>query len=264
MAHLLKTDFNIRTKIKIFWKGINLFLFWWIFNKTWRTSIYFDKKIMYWLDYATLTYLFWEIFIKNEYKFSTHKKNPMILDLWANIGVASIYFKRLYPDAQIQAFEPDDKHFEVLKKNIMENKYENVKIEKKAVTNYNGEITFYTDDKASFIMSTKKWRISKIETKLQCISINDIIKNDQIDLLKMDIEWGEFDVLKALDDSWKINQIKEMIIEYHHNIKDDTMSFATFLNILEQNWFIYWLSTNLFPLEAKNKFQDIFIHAYKN
>jgi hypothetical protein len=37
--------------------------------------------------------------------FKTDSRNPIIIDCGANIGVATIYFKRLYPDSRILSFE---------------------------------------------------------------------------------------------------------------------------------------------------------------
>lgn len=245
-------------------KGLELMLLWWIKNRFWIKSIHFDWIKMYGLDYDMICGLFQEIFIRNEYKFHTDKKEPKILDLGANIWIATLYFKRLYPGAKIISYEPDKKHFGILQKNILKNLLSDITCEEKAVTNHTWEVTFYSDDKPSFSMSTKKWRMSKIETKVKCVSISQVINNEEIDLLKMDIEWWEFDVLKELDQSWYIKQIKEMIIEYHHNIQNDSMSFWEFISIIEKNGFKYGLNTTLYPLESKNKFQDIFIHAYRD
>jgi len=51
--------------------------------------------------------------------------------------MATLYFKRLYPNSKIYSFEPDEKHYNMLKKNIEANKLKKIFIEKKAVTNYN-------------------------------------------------------------------------------------------------------------------------------
>ena len=58
-------------------------------------------------DYHTLSTLFVEIFIKQEYYFNTANPAPVILDCGSNIGMAALYFKFLYPEAIIQCFEPD-------------------------------------------------------------------------------------------------------------------------------------------------------------
>ena len=261
--YLWKTNFPVKKKITIFFKSLYYLLFGLLYDKSWTKSIKFAGLKMFWLTHPSLVGLFFEIFFRNEYKFTSHKKSPTILDIWANIWIATVYFKRLYPDSKIYSFEPDKIHFAMLKKNVHHNAFKDVFIYDKAVTDYDWEITFYTDDKASFSMSTKKWRMSKIETKVKCISLSKFIENKKIDLLKMDIEWWEMDVLRDLENSGKIHQINEMIIEYHHNIPGDTMKFWDFLKIIENSWFTYQLNTYIFPLDAKDKFQDVLIHAYK-
>ena len=42
----------------------------------------------------------------------------MIIDAGANIGAASLWFRRLYPDAAIVAIEPDPDNLAILRKNI--------------------------------------------------------------------------------------------------------------------------------------------------
>ena len=49
------------------------------------------------------------------YRFVTTKEAPVILDCGANIGLSVIYFKQLYPNSKITAFEPDPDVFKVLK-----------------------------------------------------------------------------------------------------------------------------------------------------
>jgi FkbM family methyltransferase len=43
---------------------------------------------------------------------------PIIVDAGANIGAASLWFTRKYPDSIIVAIEPDYENFQVLKKNV--------------------------------------------------------------------------------------------------------------------------------------------------
>lgn len=52
-------------------------------------------------------YLLWEIFIRGEYFFETEKTAPVILDCGANIGLATLFFKRIYPKARITCGEAD-------------------------------------------------------------------------------------------------------------------------------------------------------------
>jgi predicted O-methyltransferase YrrM len=45
-------------------------------------------------------------------------KKPLIVDVGANIGAASIYFHRAFPDARIVAVEPDRQNFELPVANV--------------------------------------------------------------------------------------------------------------------------------------------------
>lgn len=42
---------------------------------------------------------------------------PLIIDAGANIGLATLWFAKHFPEAQIVAIEPDDKNFELLRRN---------------------------------------------------------------------------------------------------------------------------------------------------
>ena len=263
LSYLISVDLDRYSKIKIMLNWFNYFLLGEIYNLLWKKSIHFNWYKIYWLNFDILFVLFSEIFIKNEYKFSANSQKPTIIDLGANIWMATTYFKWIYPNSEIFAFEPDHKHYNILKKNVSHNKLSNVSIYNKAITDYDWKIDFYTDNESSLIMSTKIWRMSKIKTEVDCLSFSKFIWNKKIDLVKMDIEWWELSVLKDLDKNNKFLQIENMIIEYHHNIPWDSMRFSTFLEILERNNFKYQIHWITYPINVKNQFQDVLIHAYK-
>ena len=59
-----------------------------------------------------------EIFEEEVYRFQTENKTPLIIDCGANIGLSVLYFRRLFPNAKIIAFEPDEGIFKILQKNM--------------------------------------------------------------------------------------------------------------------------------------------------
>lgn len=67
-------------------------------------------------DAASFIFMYKEIFEQEIYKFSSESKSPYIIDGGANIGLATIYFKKLFPKSEILAFEPDTQIHAVLKK----------------------------------------------------------------------------------------------------------------------------------------------------
>jgi len=61
---------------------------------------------MRYLEAHWMRYLYREVFAERDYWFSADTTRPVILDCGSNIGMAILFFKALYPDAEITAFEP--------------------------------------------------------------------------------------------------------------------------------------------------------------
>src|SRR6478752_2497070 len=53
-----------------------------------------------------LRYLFREIFMRGDYYFESDNAQPTIIDCGSNIGISVLFFKRLFPQCRIIAFEP--------------------------------------------------------------------------------------------------------------------------------------------------------------
>ena len=118
-VYLLKSKHTFKNKIRIIftWLRINLkfLLFAKLFNL--KQERIFGYKISF-FDYSTIIFMFGEIFYKNEYYFNSKNKQPIIFDCGANIGFATIFFKWLYPESEIYAFEPDTITFEIKGNNV--------------------------------------------------------------------------------------------------------------------------------------------------
>src|SRR5262245_45483539 len=56
------------------------------------------------LNQSHALFLLHEIFVNAEYEFSSANVCPRIVDCGANIGMSVLFFKALYPDAEILAF----------------------------------------------------------------------------------------------------------------------------------------------------------------
>lgn len=214
--------------------------------------------------FNTLRGLFKEIFIAQSYWFSTDKKEPVIIDCGSHFGQSIIYFKLLYPKANIICFEPDDYTFSILKDNIESNGIQNIEMHNKAVADYDGEINFYNieDNKSSVVMSTVRERVQNGKKNVvEATRLSNYI-NSTIDFLKMDIEGAELSVLKELIKSDKLRYIKQMVIEYHHHIKEHEDNFSHTLELLEDAGFGYQIEADFLKPRWKVHFQDILIYAY--
>ena len=129
--------------------------------------------------------------------------NPkVILDIGANIGVASIYFAHRFPQSKIFAFEPVEENFFLLEKNI--SSYPNIKAFSVALGNADGEREiFFSDNPKNFggfsfypegSNPSLKKRVS-IRRASECLRELGIT---QADLIKLDTEGSEYDIIVAM------------------------------------------------------------------
>jgi len=227
-----------------------------------KVSEHFLNYKFWGFDYWIITYLFKEIFITNDYYFKSDKNDPIIIDCGANIGMSVLYFKRLFPNSRIIAFEPNPNAFNLLEENIKENQLENVQLHNLALFDKETEISFFIDDSdATLKGSVQKGRGGSRELKVKAQKLSLFLKDiDSVDLIKMDVEGAEVNIISDLVDSSCINKSKEYIIEYHHNINNGKSNLASFLNYFETNGFNYKIKASYSQMYV---FQDLLIHFYK-
>lgn len=84
-------------------------------------------------DLPSFVWQFKEIFVDEIYKFQAQSDTPYIIDCGANIGMSCLYYKKLYPNSKILAFEADKHIANVLKQNMKTNHLNDVEIIDKAV-----------------------------------------------------------------------------------------------------------------------------------
>lgn len=212
-------------------------------------------------DYEALLYLFKEIFLRQEYYFKSEKPNPSILDCGANIGMSVLYFKYLYPDCEIIAFEPNPYAFALLEKNIAQNGLNHVEIRNSGLSNAEGYIDFFVEEnKGSLTGSILKARGGKRTLRIHSEKLSKYIQDTQFDLTKMDIEGAESEVLSDLVSANRIGHSNQYIIEYHHRIRSLRSSMSDFIRPFEEAGFEYNLRTSFTKC---GDFQDILLNFYK-
>jgi len=86
-----------------------------------------------------------DIFENGIYNFIADRENPYIIDCGANIGLSLLYFKKLYPNSMITAFEADPMIFEIYKRNINNFYLKNIFLYNYALWEYDGIIFFKTE-----------------------------------------------------------------------------------------------------------------------
>lgn len=225
----------------------------------------FDReKMLGWkiqhLGRDNLRLLYSEIFARQNYRFDSPKPNPTILDCGANIGMATLFFKWLYPQAHVTAFEPDPTTFKVLEHNISANHVQDVVIHNVALADAEKEIPFHVPEKGSLMMSAISSRASGQSIAVPARRLSSFISNE-VDFLKLDVEGMEGPVLQDLAQSGKLQFIREAIIEVHHNLPGSPTNLASLLQLLENSGFCYHVLDAYSPSSDCAAFQDVMIHA---
>lgn len=183
-----------------------------------------------------------EIFTKDTYYFESDSPTPRIIDAGAHIGLATLYFKKLYPEAVITAIEPNPISFSLLEQNIFENQLSSIDTHQCALGESQGETTYYRDKTKNQWHSTGgfiegAWT-NQQESESLPVTTHALAEfiTEPIDFLKMDIEGAEQATLAAAGDSLKM--VKELIVEFHPH---RNQSLEDMLRVLDQ-----YFSTSLY------------------
>lgn len=196
----------------------------------------FQKKIFY-TDYLSYESTKNEVIDQQIYKFESNNLKPKIIDCGANIGLSIIFFKRLFEDAKIIAFEPDPVIFDTLKKNIQSFDLDNVELINKALWKNEGEISFFSEGADGGRIDDKIYGEGKL-ISLKTTQLSNYI-DGPIDFLKIDIEGAETEVIKECQH--KLHLVENIFIEYHSMV-DSQQTLAEILDILKRNGFRYYIS----------------------
>lgn len=166
---------------------------------------------------------FHQVFTFKEYDFNLRDEPKFIIDAGANIGLASLYFIKKYPNTKIIAVEPEKANFEML--GINSKNHKNIFLYKRALSNRAnlvlnvvdrgfGDWGFVTEIESSVSYQ------NSVDT-VQTITIDEIMKEnnlDFIDLLKIDIEGGEKELFESNYENW-LPRTRNIAIELHDGIK---------------------------------------------
>lgn len=168
--------------------------------------------------------------------FKPDTESPRILDCGANIGIASLYYKRLLPNARITAFEPDHQLCGLLRRNLAENAAQDVEVVEAALWDAEGEMTFLsTGDDSGRVSSALGSAVIPVQT----IRLVGYLE-DPVDLLKLDIEGAEGRVIT--DCSGYLRNVKHLILEYHFT-DDPNNHLSGILHTLESSGFIFSINS---------------------
>ena len=203
----------------------------------------------------------YEIFVKGEYSFAKEKikKAKCIFDVWWHIWFFSQRCRIFNSNAKIYYFEPVKEFYDKAIVNLWNDKniiFNNCWIASKSgswILLFNSEKTMQSSKYFSFL--NPKW----IEISVSFITLNDYLYQNnikKIDLLKMDIEWMEFEILKSRWD-FERKKINNLIVEIHLlNKKMQSEWIQLFLKIKSIFWSVKvidsWYRKEIFLIWASD------------
>jgi len=181
-------------------------------------------------DAASFLFMHKEIFEQEIYKFKASVKTPYIVDAGANIGLATIYFKHVFPNAEIVAFEPDQEIFRILKHNLESFDAKDVQLVKKGLWNEERQIGFMSEGADGGLISNSQILGNTI---INVVSLKGYLYK-KVDFLKMDIEGAETVVLQNIES--KLYFVDRIFIEYHSFV-GEAQTLDVIINILTKAGF---------------------------
>lgn len=174
-----------------------------------------------------------EIFANETYRFQTDKSDPHIIDAGANIGMSTVYFKMLYPNSTIVAFEPDVNIFPMLQHNV--GGLDGVEVREQAAWTEETTLNFYTEGSlagsSEIDFSGKGQRI-----EVAAIRLRDELIKRPVDFLKIDIEGAENNVIFDIEDL--LFNVQNLFFEYH-SAPAKPQLLGEILNLIKRAGFRY-------------------------
>ncbi len=166
------------------------------------------------VDAASFLSAYRDIFVDRVYDFPCGRNAPLIVDLGANIGLATIWLKRRHPKARLIALEPDPAIYSVLEENIRANGFAEVELLNKAAWNADTTLLFEPD-------GADGGRQANIESgnaiTVEAVAIDHLLQDcmdgDSIDFLKIDVEGAEDIILEAIRPL--LPRVRSLFVEYH-------------------------------------------------
>lgn len=151
----------------------------------------------------------------------TLKPGMNVVDIGANIGFYSVIAaSHIIPTGTLFSFEPEQTNFDFLEANCFRNNFKNVHRYQKALSDKTGISTLYITKENTGAYSLVNNRNSHESTTVAVSTLDDILDSKgapNIDLIKMDIEGGEFNAVKGMKKTIDRSPNLTLFMEFYPN-----------------------------------------------
>jgi FkbM family methyltransferase len=201
-------------------------------------SITLLGRRVHYADVHQLAWLYEEIFVNRAYDFTSHADRPLIIDAGANIGLATLFFKRKCPSARILAFEANPGTCSLLERNVAG--LGGVTVVGAALAEGHGTLDLHLTTAGDIGASLHRdyrliWHDEEAVTtvRVPTVPLSDYL-GEPVELLKLDVEGSEGVVLREAGPS--LRNVSRIRMEFH---RFPGQQLQPTLDLLEHSGFDY-------------------------
>ena len=162
--------------------------------------------------------VFRQVWLDQELDIRMRKSPTTIVDAGAHIGLASLKFASLYPEAQIVALEIDPTNVSLLRRNTAP--YPRINVLHKALWRAAGHVKIENPEDDAWAFRAREVQSSD-PAAIEATGIAQLLGDlgvDRIDLLKLDIEGAEIEVFTNGQEDW-IDRVGIIVVELHDRFR---------------------------------------------
>ena len=141
-----------------------------------------------------------------------------VLDIGANIGVAALYFARLFPNATVHCFEPEPRNGELLERNART--CDRIRVHRFALGAEDGSLKLYDSDDAANLGGFSGHTLGINPARSQSVPLRHAgralaaLGVTQADVVKIDTEGAECEILTAFEPAM-LARVRVIVGELH-------------------------------------------------
>jgi FkbM family methyltransferase len=177
-----------------------------------------------------------DIFVKQVLAFHSQSASPRILDCGANVGLATLAFKRAHPTARITAYEADPALFGFMDGNLVRNGAADVERIHAALWTSTGTLSFSCEGSDSGMIGSLPGAVEGRATTVPSLRLRDILERERVDLVKLDIEGAEDAVLADCESV--LRNVRALVMDLHE-FDPAVRQSPRVLELLTRNGFDY-------------------------
>jgi FkbM family methyltransferase len=157
----------------------------------------------------------WMGYAEKRFLRSVVRDDSIVADVGANQGLYTLWLARIATGGRVYAFEPDPDLFQCLENNVRTNHLRNVCMIQAAASNHPGTLAFTTNGLNRGDNRVNAKAFQGMNTKrVQAVTIDEIVSQQRLDLLKIDVQGFEIEVLLGAQNTLKANLGLTIVFEF--------------------------------------------------